>query len=54
MELKNIKAVITGGTSGIGYKTAKMLRSHGAQIVICGRNEANVWQAATSLNQRDL
>lgn len=49
MELKNIKAIITGGTSGIGYETAKMLRSHGAQVVICGRSEASVQQAATAL-----
>ena len=42
MEIKNIKAIITGGTSGIGYETAKLLSSQGAQVVICGRNEETV------------
>lgn len=32
-------AVVTGGTSGIGLETAKMLAQKGAEVVILGRNE---------------
>ena len=39
MNLSTVKAIITGGSSGIGYETAKLLRSHGAEVLICGRNE---------------
>jgi NAD(P)-dependent dehydrogenase (short-subunit alcohol dehydrogenase family) len=36
--------VITGGTSGIGRKTAEILASQGHQIIITGRNEKNCTQ----------
>lgn len=39
MNLETAKVILTGGSSGIGYETAKLLRFHGAQIVICGRNQ---------------
>jgi len=38
--------IVTGGSSGIGYQTAKLLRSQGAELVICGRNEEKIRQAA--------
>lgn len=50
MDLKTAKAIVTGGSSGIGYETAKLLRSHGAQIVICGRNEETIQRAARELD----
>ncbi len=50
MDLKTAKVIVTGGGSGIGYETAKLLRSHGAQIVICGRNEETIEQAAKELD----
>lgn len=50
MDLKTTKAIITGGSSGIGYETAKLLRAHGAEVVICGRNEDTLQQAATELD----
>lgn len=49
MELKDAKVIITGGTSGIGYETAGMLKKMGAEVVICGTNEAKVKQAAKEL-----
>ena len=36
--LENKKAVITGGTSGIGEATAVMFAKEGAEVVITGRN----------------
>ena len=50
MDLSNAKVLITGGTSGIGFETAKMLKSKGAEVVICGRNKAKVDKASNELN----
>lgn len=49
MDLKNAKVLITGGSSGIGYEAAKLLKSAGAQVVICGTKEALLSQAAREL-----
>jgi 3-oxoacyl-[acyl-carrier protein] reductase len=49
MNIQAVKAIVTGGTTGIGYETAKLLKAQGAQIVICGRNEETVSQAALEL-----
>lgn len=49
MDIKNAKVLITGGSSGIGYEAAKLLKSAGAQVVICGTNEALLSQAAREL-----
>ena len=38
MELKNKNILITGGTSGIGKKTAEMLIKKGAKVLITGRS----------------
>ncbi len=50
MQIKNIKVIVTGGTSGIGYETAKLLSSQGAQVVICGRNVETVEAVSRELN----
>ena len=36
------KAVIVGGTTGIGRATARMLVEGGAEVLLTGRNEANL------------
>lgn len=50
MKIQDIKAIITGGSTGIGYETAKMLRSQGAQIVICSRTKEDIEKAAKELD----
>lgn len=49
MELSTAKVIVTGGSSGIGYETAKLLRQQGAAVVICGRNEENIQKAAKEI-----
>lgn len=50
MDLQTAKVIVTGGSSGIGYETAKLLRSQGAEVVICGRTEETIQQAAKELD----
>lgn len=50
MDITKAKILITGGSSGLGYDAAKLLRQQGAQVVICGRNEGTIQQAAKELD----
>ena len=43
-------AVVTGGNSGIGYATAARLKEEGATVIIVGRDERRVRQAAAELD----
>lgn len=49
LRLHNKVAVITGGNSGIGFATAKQFKAEGATVIITGRSEAKVTQAAAEL-----
>jgi NAD(P)-dependent dehydrogenase (short-subunit alcohol dehydrogenase family) len=46
------KAVIQGGTHGMGLGVAKALVAEGAEVVLTGRNEANIDAARTELEGR--
>ena len=43
------KAIVTGGSSGIGKETAKRLVAHGASVLIGGRDEAKLQSAAAEI-----
>jgi 3-oxoacyl-[acyl-carrier protein] reductase len=49
MKLTDVRALVTGGSSGIGFEIAKQLKERGAEVVLCGRDEAKAIAAATSI-----
>ena len=49
MELQGKTALITGGNSGIGLATARLLLAQGARVAITGRDRAKLDEAATEL-----
>jgi NAD(P)-dependent dehydrogenase (short-subunit alcohol dehydrogenase family) len=50
-EMNSKVCLVTGGTSGIGWETAKYLTGKGAQVVIVGRNSQRGTKAVTSIRQ---
>lgn len=46
MKIKDVKAIVTGGSSGIGLEITKELTAQGAKVFITGRNEDNLKKAA--------
>ena len=51
--LKGKVAVITGGTSGIGYATVKKFLENGAKVVLFGSRQETVDKALASLKQEN-
>lgn len=51
INLEGKKAVVTGGTSGIGLETAKLLLQLGADVALCGRNAERVEATGAQLRQ---
>ena len=49
MQLSDVKALVTGGSSGIGYEIARALIERGARVAISGRDDARLRQAAGAL-----
>ena len=47
-------ALITGANSGIGLETARVLARHGARIILAGRDQAKLDEAAATLPSIDL
>lgn len=49
MDLKNAAVLVTGGSCGIGFETARLLRERGARVAICARHEDMLQTAAQEL-----
>jgi 3-oxoacyl-[acyl-carrier protein] reductase len=45
LSLRGRKAIITGGTTGIGRAIAVLLASEGVDVFICGRNQPHLYDA---------
>ena len=52
--LKGLKAIVTGGTKGIGRAIAETLASEGADIAICARNPEEVAEAVAALSAKGV
>lgn len=52
--LKNKRIIITGGSKGLGYAMAKKFISEGASVLISGRNEKTLEEAAKELGCHSL
>jgi 3-oxoacyl-[acyl-carrier protein] reductase len=50
MNLKNATALVTGGSSGIGFAIAKALIDAGTRVAITGRDEKKLYKVAEALN----
>ncbi|WP_158168368.1 SDR family NAD(P)-dependent oxidoreductase [Mycolicibacterium smegmatis] len=49
MELEGLTALVTGGTSGIGLESARLMAAEGADVVITGRDAQRGEQAAADI-----
>ena len=49
MDLKEAAVLVTGGSCGIGFEAARLLRERGARVAICARHEESLNAAATQL-----
>ncbi|HEC8328071.1 TPA: SDR family oxidoreductase [Providencia rettgeri] len=49
LQLDNRVAVVTGGSSGIGFATVKLLLDEGCKVAFCGRNKDKLQAATTKL-----
>jgi len=54
MNFENKNVVITGGSTGIGFATAKAFIKKGANVWITGRNAENLQKAATKIDSQRL
>src|SRR5256712_2975686 len=54
MNLQNSTALVTGGSSGIGFAIARMLIQNGARVAITGRDERRLKEAADALKAHPI
>jgi 3-oxoacyl-[acyl-carrier protein] reductase len=49
VDLKNAAVLVTGGSCGIGFETARLLRERGARVAICARHKDMLEAAAAQI-----
>ena len=49
LDLHGTRAVVTGGSRGLGFALARELRRHGARVAICARGEEQLFRARAKL-----
>jgi 3-oxoacyl-[acyl-carrier protein] reductase len=49
VDLKNAAVLVTGGSCGIGFETARVLRERGARVAICARHKDVLESAAAQI-----
>src|SRR5215813_1636559 len=54
LQLKGRKAIITGGSKGIGRTSAELLAAEGCNVAICARTAAEVDGAVKSLKGKGV
>ncbi|HEX3068151.1 MAG TPA: SDR family oxidoreductase [Thermoanaerobaculia bacterium] len=54
MKLSDVRALVTGGTSGIGFEIARQLKEKGGDVVICGRDDAKLLEAADKIGAHGI
>lgn len=54
LQLDGKTALVTGSTAGIGLEIARRLAAEGADVVICGRNQAKLDAAAEDVGARGI
>jgi 3-oxoacyl-[acyl-carrier protein] reductase len=54
LQLRGLKALITGANKGIGLSTAATLGEEGVDVAICARNEENVRTAVAGLKSKGV
>ena len=50
--IKGRRAIVTGGSSGIGFETARQFLEEGVRVLITGRNETKLNKARDDLAKR--
>jgi NADP-dependent 3-hydroxy acid dehydrogenase YdfG len=51
VDLRGQRAVIAGGTTGVGRATAELLASHGCRVFICGRDAGDLAKAISGIEK---
>lgn len=54
LQLEGLRAIVTGGSGGLGRAAAQTLADEGCHVAICARGEAGVKETVSSLESRGV